>query len=306
MNRISTAQIAARSIETITSRQAEMSKLQQQIATGRKLTTPADDPAAADATVRQHAEIARLGVEKRMVDFAKLKLEQSEGAIGEGVELFQRVRELLLGANNDTQTPGDRALVATELRGLRTDLLHIANRSDGLGAYVFGGAGTRTPPFVEGADGVKYVADAGTQMTGQERTFATSTDGSRLFEAAQDVSGHRSIFAAMDQVIGLLEGPDATGDPLHEGIASMIADVDRSIDAFNAARATVGEQMGAVDRRIAQIEQGNLVATERLADLTEVDFAEAISALSSRQTGLEAAMQTYAQISGLSLFNYIR
>ncbi len=306
MTRISTAQVSQQAVDLITSRQAEMARLQTQIATGKRLTTPADDPHAAASTVHQKSEIARLDIERRMVDFAKLKLAQSEGAIGEGVDIYQRARELLLAANNDTYSDGDRASIATELRGLRSDLFSVANRSDGLGAYVFGGNGSRTAPFTEGAGGVAYVADPGVQLTGQERRYATTMDGSGLFATTDKTGASESIFTSLDRTIAMLERTDPVSGDLHAEIESMIDRFDVGLETFNAARGTVGEQLNSVDRRLEQISSGNLVATERLADLTDIDLAEAISALTTRRTELDAAMQTYAQISGLSLFNYIR
>ena len=78
------------------------------------------------------------------------------------------------------------------------------------------------------------------------------------------------------------------------------------MDSFNSTRALLGEQLSAAERALQSLADNEVGARERLSDLADTDLAEAISELNQHQTEVQAAMQTYAQISGLSLFNYIR
>ncbi|MEM7613208.1 MAG: flagellar hook-associated protein 3, partial [Pseudomonadota bacterium] len=48
-----------------------------------------------------------------------------------------------------------------------------------------------------------------------------------------------------------------------------------------------------------------LVLRESLADIEDLDYAEAISALSQQATALEAAQQSFVRVQGLSLFNFL-
>jgi len=305
MMRVSTAQRARQSIELITQRQAEIGNLQKQVASGTRVQKPSDDPAAAAQAERTRSQVARMDVESRMLGFAQLKLAQAEGASGEGNDLMQRARELLLAARNDSNAPADRALYAKELTGIRESLLTLANRSDGLGGFVFGGAGTRQPPFVEGANGIEYLADSGSQFTGSDAPLTISVDGRDLFGTSNG-AGIESVFDMFDRVVGVMENPGAAAADVHDGIDDAINGIDQAIERFSSTRATLGEQMVTADRAAASLALGEELAAERIADLTGVDMAEAISALSTKNTELEAAMQTYAQISGLSLFDYIR
>jgi len=305
MMRLSTAQRARQSIELITQRQVDISTLQKQISTGSRVLKPSDDPAAAAQAERTRSEVARMDVEKRMLDFAQLKLAQAESATGEGNDLMQRARELLLGANNDTSSPADRALYAQELNGIRDALFNLSNRSDGLGGYVFGGAGTRQPPFVEGANGIEFLADSGSQFTGAKSNLTISVDGRDLFGTSTG-AGVESMFDMIDSVVGILENEGSAAADVHNGISDAIDGIDQAIGRFSSTRAVLGEQMSAADRAVESLELGEELAAQRLSDLTGVDMAEAISALSAKNTELDAAMQTYVQISGLSLFNYIR
>jgi len=305
MMRLSTAQRARQSIEQMTQRQAEISTLQKQVSSGDRVLKPSDDPAAAAQAERTRSQVARMDVEKRMLGFAQLKLAQAESATGEGTDLFQRARELLIGANNDTNSPADRALYAQELTGIRDALFGLANRSDGLGGFVFGGAGIRQAPFVEGANGIEFIADSGSQFTGSNPSLTISVDGRNLFGTSNG-AGVTAVFDMIDDVVDIMENEGAAADDVHNGINDAINGIDDAIGRFSSTRAVLGEQMAAADRAVASLELGEELAAQRISDLTGVDMAEAISALSAKNTQLDAAMQTYVQISGLSLFNYIR
>ncbi|MFK7962744.1 MAG: flagellar hook-associated protein FlgL [Burkholderiaceae bacterium] len=305
MTRISTVQRARQSVDLITQRQSEISDLQRQISTGKRVLKPSDDPSAAAQAERTRSEVARMEVESRMLGFAQLKLAQAESAVGEGNDLFQRARELLIGAKNDSNSPADRALYAKELSSIRDALLNLSNRSDGLGGFVFGGAGTRQPPFVQGANGIEYLADAGAQFTGSESTLTISVDGRNLFGTSSG-AGVESVFDMIDNAVRVMENTGAAAVDTHTSISDTIDGIDAAIDRFSSTRASLGEQMATADRAAASLALGEELAAERLSDLTGVDMAEAISAMSAKNTELDAAMQTYVQISGLSLFNYIR
>ncbi|MGB7301918.1 MAG: flagellar hook-associated protein FlgL [Burkholderiaceae bacterium] len=308
MTRISSEQVVQQAIRTITDRQDRMGEIQQRIASGQRILKPSDDPVGAAHAEQTRADIVRTQIEERMVNFARLKLAQTENAIGDGVDLFQSAREVLLTANNDTYSDGDRLMFAQQLRGMYGELLSVANRDDGLGAYVFGGAGSRTPPFAETAAGVEFQADAGVQVTGGQYRYITSVDGAALFQTAtaSGVADNGSVFAALEQAIALLEDPATDPAALHTGMQTTIDTLDRSLDHFNATRALLGEQMAAAERAIDSLANNEIGARERLSDLADTDLAEAISELNRHQSEVQAAMQTYTQISGLSLFNYIR
>ncbi|MEZ5739202.1 MAG: flagellin [Burkholderiaceae bacterium] len=78
------------------------------------------------------------------------------------------------------------------------------------------------------------------------------------------------------------------------------------LERFQVSRASIGHQLNAADRADEEIARGEVGAKERMGELVDVDLAEAISAMSQRQTQLDAAMQTYVKMSGLSLFDYLR
>lgn len=307
MTRTSTAAAFDRAIESMNSQQTRLYQLQAQIATGKKASRPAEDPVAAAQAESVKGEITRIDVERRMVGFARTVLQQADSALGTGTDLMNTARDLVLQANNSTMTAADRASIASQIRGLRNELLSVANTRDGSGAFVFGGQGSRTSPFVETAGVVGYAADAGSQQVGQDTPVSTSLDGHATFMSIPDGAGGRqSVFDVLDAAVTALSEPGATTADIKAATAATLDGLDGGLAAAGLARSNVGEQLRMIDQVEGSLETSELDAQTRLSAIVDVDFAAAISEFAKIQTGLQAAMQTYAQLSSNSLFNYIR
>ncbi|PJJ99320.1 flagellar hook-associated protein 3 [Lysobacteraceae bacterium NML91-0213] len=158
-NRISTGMLYQQSIGTLQSRQATMAKLQQQLASGQKLTTAKDDPVGAGSAVgldRTLAELERFGANSNTV---RHRLNTQENALAQAGEVMGRLQVLTVQANNGALAEGDRRAIAAEVRSLRDALFDIANTADGTGRYLFGGNQDGAPPFARAAGGVAYSGD---------------------------------------------------------------------------------------------------------------------------------------------------
>jgi flagellar hook-associated protein 3 FlgL len=302
--RVASSTAFDRAIASMGQRQTDMVKLQNQLSTGNRLVSLADDPAAAAESERLRAQQSRLENEKRMTGFAKLMLSQAEGALGTGVELLQNARELLLQGANGTLTTADRRLIGQQLQGIHDELLSVANRRDGAGGYIFGGAGSAQAPFQQGAT-VTYTPQTGQQVLGTDPVLSTTQDGAATFMNL-DVNGTpTSIFKALSDTIAAFNSPSATNASSLAAANQGLNGVDAALERLALRRTDVGEQLRLVDSRERLIETGALNSQTRISELTDLDYAMAISKLSGLQTAQEAAMRTYSQVARMSLFDYL-
>ena len=222
MTRIPTLYALDRSIDAMNERRAALTRAQEQLSTGKRINSPSDDPLASAQAERTRAQLARMQIERRMMDFARGMLSQADSTMGQVGETLQFVREQLLAAGNGTLAPADRAMIAQQLAGMREELLALANQRDGSGAYLFGGQGSALPPFR--ADGTLATqVQAGEQQTGVERAFTTSHDGRSIFVGT---GAGQNVFAVLDTAISLLNDPAASGSTLASGLQAAIAGVD--------------------------------------------------------------------------------
>jgi flagellar hook-associated protein 3 FlgL len=113
----------------------------------------------------------------------------SESALGDAIDLMQRMRELVVQAGNASYADEQRQSIAEELRGLRQQLLGVANRSDGAGGYLFAGQGAATPPFIDGPDGVEFKGTAGQALAAASETLPLSVDGAATWMRSSTGNG---------------------------------------------------------------------------------------------------------------------
>lgn len=182
--RISTSQFQEVSIGSVLDQQAKLSKLQQQLATGRRILTPADDPAGAAQALQLAGKIEHLERLQQNATLAQNRLAQEETALDKVDNVLQRVRELSIQANNDSNSANDRRLIAAELRERFDELVQIANADDGNGEYLFAGVASRDAPFaVSGGRQVAYLGDQTERFVqvGPTRQLAVNHTGFDVF-----------------------------------------------------------------------------------------------------------------------------
>ena len=190
--RVSTNMIYDIGVASMQQSRGNQVKLQEQLATGRRVLTPADDPVAA-ATALDVSEAQAINAQlKSNGDTAKSKLGLEESALADATTLLQDVKTLAVSAGNPALTNAERLSIATELNSRYQELLGIANRGDGNGQYLFSGYQGNTQPFSEITPGnVAYSGDAGQRLSqiGITRIIAISDSGDAVFRAIKNGNG---------------------------------------------------------------------------------------------------------------------
>jgi len=187
--RIATANSFDTGIDTLSRRQSELSGLQEQMTSGKRVARASDDPAAAARAERAMASVGRSETSQRAVDASRVLMTQAESTLGDAGSVLQRARELMVSAGDGSYADSDRQSIAGELQSLRDQLFALANTGDGAGTFLFGGQGATQKPFVDGPGGVQYVAANGEMRTEAGTSLPLSTDGQVAFLQARTGNG---------------------------------------------------------------------------------------------------------------------
>ncbi len=122
-------------------------------------------------------------------------------------------------------------------------------------------------------------------------------------------STNQSLFETVQSLIGILKTPVGTttftNSEYSNALGQQLTNLDRALDNVSTVQATVGTRLRELDSLAEAASDLNLQYQTTLSDLQDLDYAEAISNFTMQQTYLEAAQKSFAQISGLSLFNYL-
>ena len=169
--RMSTSMLSSLSVNAILEQQSALSKTQDQISTGKRVNTPADDPVAATqiaqltSTQSQYTQYASNG------QTATTRLNYETQALADSTTTLQSIRDLVVQANNSSNNPSDLKSIATQVKSLESQLQGIANTQDAQGEYLFSGYSSDTQPFVRGSAGsVSYLGDTGARSVQLDST----------------------------------------------------------------------------------------------------------------------------------------
>jgi flagellar hook-associated protein 3 FlgL len=181
--RVSSNQYQQTSLQAILDQQARLSKIQQQVATGRRILTPSDDPAGSARALELAKSIETIERYSRNADFAESRMRVEEGVLDQVGNVITRLRELAVQANNASVSAADRQSIAAEVRQRLDQLVELANSTDGNGEYLFAGGQSRSRPFVRVDGEVAYEGDQTTRyiQVGPGRQMATTHSGFEVF-----------------------------------------------------------------------------------------------------------------------------
>jgi flagellar hook-associated protein 3 FlgL len=214
--RISSANTYDNTIETLQRRQSDLSDLQTRLTSGKRVLKASDDPAAAARAERALAAEMRSETSQRSVDASQVIVSQTESALGDAGELLQQIRETLVASGNASYSDRERSQLAASLKGMRQQLLAVANRSDGAGSYLFGGQGSSQPPFIDKPAGVQFSGTSGRLQTDTDTELPLSTDGAATWLNASTGNGVFVTSSALNSV----SGSEITGATVNAGSVS--------------------------------------------------------------------------------------
>jgi flagellar hook-associated protein 3 FlgL len=208
--RISTAGMHHAALNALLGQQSVLSKTQQQIASGKRVQTPADDPVAAVHIMELQRALAESEQFDRNADMAKNRLTLEEQALADANTLMQRVRELTIQGSNASVDPASRRMLAAEVRAHVKDLMDLANRRDANGEYLFSGYATLTQPFASSGGSIGYFGDQGSRalQIGQDQRVVDSHSGRDVFMA---VTGGNGVFVTSAGAANTGNGVIASG-----------------------------------------------------------------------------------------------
>jgi flagellar hook-associated protein 3 FlgL len=171
--------------------QSVLSATQTQLATGKRIQTPADDPMGAVHVVELNRAISNSDQFGRNADAATDRLGNEEQSLSDVGVLLRRVRELVLQANSGVSDATSLGSIATELKSRTQELIDIANRRDSNGEYLFSGYATTKQPFTRSGGTVTYAGDQGSRQlqTGPNQFVADGHSGFAAFMNVQQGNG---------------------------------------------------------------------------------------------------------------------
>lgn len=272
---------ALRSLTQLSKRQAEATS---RALTGRSVTLPSSDPAAAAELVRNRAAQQQNEGAKQAASYARADLEAAEGALADAGDLFQRAQELAMQGSNGSLGPEQRSDLAVEVGHLKEQLLSLAN-TKGSNGYLFAGTQVNTTPFAAGGvfsgDDNARVADLG---PGAPLTINVS--GAKAFTT----SGGRNVFADLDALQTALQNND------QPGIAATLPNLESARKQLMSVQADAGFKIERISTTEAVMDRLTVTLAQHDEEVGGADPYKAYSDMVNLNQSLEQAVAVTKKI----------
>ena len=185
VNRLSTANMYANTIVSMTKQQKELTEQMEHVSAGKKVLRASDDPVAAAQAERARARYERLGTDQRALDAQTATITYGESSLGEIVDALQKFRELTINAGNGSYTQTERDALVKQMESLRSQILGYANRKDSNGLPLFRGLDSQEQ-LISGQ--YNYDGQAG-QQSSTDSGIPSSLDGALAFMSGKTGNG---------------------------------------------------------------------------------------------------------------------
>lgn len=319
--RISTQMMYQQNMRGITNAQSEWLGYGEQMSTGKRVNKASDDPiAAAQAVVLSQAQ-AENSQYTLARTFANQKVSLETSVLSQVTTAIQTAQEKIVAAGNGTLSDDDRASMATDLQGIRDQLLNLANSTDGNGRFIFAGFKTDSAPFSGEAGAIQYKGGTEqiTQKVDSARSMVIGHTGDSVFmsvtsNALQEPEGgtqEKSLFNMLDSAIAALKTPmkGATEDEqaaLSAAIDKTNRGLKNSLNNVLTVQAELGTQLAELTSLDTLGSDRALGQTQQMSNLIDADWNSVISSYVMQQAALQASYKAFTDMQGMSLFQLNR
>jgi len=287
--------------------QNKVFKTQEQLSSGKQITKPSDDPAAATAANNLRSQMAENDRFRSNLDRVMSTMKMQETAVSSAVEQMTRIKTLSVQGANDAFSDSDRKSIAIEMKEIISGLVDLGNSRNTDGAYLFAGYDQQQAPFTDAGGEVVYRGSHDFQqiMVDEGRLMEIGIPGSDVFGSVQHKdpeTGQLSsldFFNTLNSMVNALESGDGND------VRALTDKISSVLEHAIVQESSIGARMSRVESLQGTLEQRDFTFLQLQSQLEDLDYVEAATRLKNETLALQAGQQTFTQISGLSLFKYI-
>ena len=240
--RISSVTMFEQSTASMNRQQSDLLKVSQQIASGRRVVNPSDDPQAAARAVGVDQSMAITEQHSDARVSARNSLSQTESILNSVSDAVTSAKALLIQASSDTLSNADRESIASELKGVYETLIGQANAADGNGRYLFGGYKDNAPPFTKTDAGIEYQGDSNgrKQQVDASRQMPVTENGKAIFQSVTGGAGY--IAKAEPQNSGNVTFSGPTAKDVNDDSYGQAFTIEFSVDDNDTTYTVTGPE----------------------------------------------------------------
>jgi flagellar hook-associated protein 3 FlgL len=291
----------------MTAVQNNLTETQTQLAQGKQLINPSDAPDQAANIQRIKSLLSKQESYMSSLNTVKTRLESEDTTLKGVTDMLIRAKELSIQSANGTLTSLDRKPLAAEMQSLRDEILSLANTKDNNGNYIYSGSRVKTAPFASDSNGSSDYQGDQTKMyvrVSEQLSIPLNRSGTDAFTSVNrttnGITTGVGFFQVLDDLTTSIKNSDSAG--MQRGMG----EIDKLIDGVTLAHANVGTDLNVIDQQTSVIDDTVINLKSTLSSVEDLDYNTAITKMNQQMLSLQAAQSSFAKISQMSLFDFIR
>lgn len=308
--RVTTQQSYVSMTQSFNDLSSDLSHVVTQMATGKSILLPSDDPIAATRITQLNRQQSALDQYQTNIDSASAGMSQQESILDGVNNDLLAIRDDLLEAANGTNTAESLSSLGQDIQSMTEAMVSALNYQDEDGHYVFGGTVNDQPPIVAVDEDGDGVTDSYTYQGNDDHRQTTVSNGVEVDTnvAVSDFFGDSlDVLNTLTSLSKELQDPsvDPADPQVQSDIQNAIDTVDVASDALNASIATIGETQNTMTMLSGAQTDITTSNDQLISQLSDLDYGPASITFTGLEMAMQATLKTYSKVSELNLFSVI-
>jgi len=298
--RVTNGMLTGAVIRNIERRLEGIDRRQRQVASGKRLEKPSDDPQDVRAAMELHSDLRGIEQYVKNIENGVSWLQFTESAIGDLEGLLTEARTLAVQGANGTLSESDRQNLAQQANQILESLVSVANRQF-QDKYLFGGTRTKNLPYRVQRNGGGEI----TQVISDQLAGSLEREIDKYTRVGINVTGEALFGANGETFQALLTLRDGLRESNIEQISRAMDLIDESFERSGQLRTEIGAKVNRLESAKEALSTQQLTLSEVLSQLEDVDVVEAILRLQEEEVAYQVTLATGAKVIQPSLVNYL-
>ncbi|ELZ5939015.1 flagellar hook-associated protein FlgL [Providencia vermicola] len=307
--RLSTNMIYHQRLQDMNNAQARWMDAGSQLASGKRVSKPSDDPQASSQAVRINQSENRNQQYVASRGFAKTGMLLQMSILTQMTDITTQIDTTIIQASNQASlSDSDRLSLAEQLSGLKDQLVALGNTTDGNGRYIFAGFKSDKPPFEVDASGeviYKGGDKAIMQNVSSDREMTTYFTGAQVFTT--DSTNTVEVFKRLNAGIAALKTPQenatqAEREAAQKALGEANSAIKSALDKISNIEAKQGLQLQEIDKLDFLADTRSIQNSQRMSNLLDTNWTGATSDYYKEMAMFQASQDIFKDLNSMSLF----
>lgn len=292
--RISTLYMFKQSAESMSKRVSDNNEVYMKLSSGKTLLRASDDPQGATDAIRYQDALSQLELYSDARSRMRGSLQHEENILSGVNNLYATLNEKVIAAKSQNSDEARHAL-ATEIQGIRDNLLDLANSRDSSGRYIFSGYKTDTIPFDPNGN-YQGGSTVQTQWVAEGTEMPSGHLGNEVFD---------DIFTIADEAIKQLTNPTSEAN-LETALQDLMDKLSSGLEKIGKAQAEIGtnlQQLDSLDMSGDVLINDTIVKVQNAIGSDYGTMTSLIMDSKMSEYALNASMMVFQSMQKMNLFN---